>query len=422
MRFNAAEWIKLSLLSLFIVAALGALMRYKIAFDFPFLNQKNILHAHSHFAFLGWISQVLYVLLVRYIVQAVPGANIRQYTALLCANLVCAYAILVSFVIQGYGPVSITFLSVSIAIACFFASIFFSDLRKVQGSDPSVPWFRAAIWFNLLSSAGTLYLGYMMASHRFNENWYLAAVYFYLHFQYNGFFLFSCGGLAVNEAARLLPDFRYDKRIFTAFFVSAVPAYFLSVLWATLPAWLYVIVALSAVVQLLGWLRFAATIRKALPGARNLKPYVKYLAVFVSVAFSVKLLLQLGSTVPVVSKLAFGFRPVVIAYLHLVLLAFITVFLLAYFYSTRLLRIDKTTRQALTLFTAAVFLNELVLAVQGAASFGYVPIGYVNEMLFGVSVLLFAGALMLLLSQVKYRKKVQHPLTRAAAGKEYSVS
>lgn len=120
---------------------------------------------------------------------------------------------------------------------------------------------------------------------------------------------------------------------------------------------------------------------------------------FVGLAFTIKLLLQLGSTLPELSKLAFGFRPVVIAYLHLVLLAVISVFLLAYFYATELIHNSKKTVIALSVFLAGVFLNEVVLAIQGVASFSYLPIKYVNEILFFVSVILLAGALMIVFSQ-----------------------
>lgn len=54
------KWLGWGLFNLAIVAFYGVTMRYKIAFDFPFFDQKNLLHAHSHFAFSGWISQILY--------------------------------------------------------------------------------------------------------------------------------------------------------------------------------------------------------------------------------------------------------------------------------------------------------------------------------------------------------------------------
>jgi hypothetical protein len=60
---HTSRWIPLVLASLVLVASLGVLMRYKIAFEFPYLDQKNLQHAHSHFAFAGWVTQALMLLI-----------------------------------------------------------------------------------------------------------------------------------------------------------------------------------------------------------------------------------------------------------------------------------------------------------------------------------------------------------------------
>ena len=106
---------------------------------------------------------------------------------------------------------------------------------------------------------------------------------------------------------------------------------------------------------------------------------------------SLKLLLQLGSTVPFISQLAFGFRPIVIAYLHLILLAIITLFLLFYITANHLIFITKKIKIGILIFSIGVLLNELVLAIQGVASFSYTVIPYVNEILFGIALVLLFG-------------------------------
>ena len=67
-----SDWLKhkglhISIFNLTIVAFLGVLMRYKIGFEFPFFDQKNIQHAHSHFAFTGWITRTLFVLMLLFL-------------------------------------------------------------------------------------------------------------------------------------------------------------------------------------------------------------------------------------------------------------------------------------------------------------------------------------------------------------------
>ncbi len=70
-------WLKFSVFNFFLVALLGVIMRYKIQFSFPYLDQKHLQEAHSHFAFYGWITNVLYVLIVHYISKVNPLVKLR---------------------------------------------------------------------------------------------------------------------------------------------------------------------------------------------------------------------------------------------------------------------------------------------------------------------------------------------------------
>ena len=121
MALNIKFWLKISLLNLLIVAALGVLMRYKIGFDFPYFNQKNIQHAHSHFAFAGWITHALYILMIHYILKRIPQVETKNYKNIIIINLICSYGMLFSFFFQGYGILSILLSTITIIIACFFA-------------------------------------------------------------------------------------------------------------------------------------------------------------------------------------------------------------------------------------------------------------------------------------------------------------
>jgi hypothetical protein len=307
---------------------------------------------------------------------------------------------LFSFSYNGYSTLSIILSTITIIIACFFAFYYFKDLENVNDSTPSKPWFKAALLFNIISSVGTFYLAYMMASRNFNEHWYLASVYFYLHFQYNGFFIFSCLGIFFSECNSIFPQFKYDKVFFKLFYISFVPAYFLSTLWAKLPIWLYIIVVIAAFIQVFVWIKIIKAIKTSLKlGGTTLNKFQIYLFLFVGIAFTIKLLLQLGSTIPAVSTLAFGFRPIVIAYLHLVLLAVISVFILSYLYTFKLIEVNKLTTTAFGVFVIGILLNELVLAVQGIAAFSYIVVKYVNETLFGISLILLIGAFLMVFSQ-----------------------
>ena len=404
MQFKAKFWLQFSLLNLLIVALLGLLMRYKIGFEFPLFNQKNLQHSHSHFAFAGWISHTLMVLMVGFLERKGPSPEASgalrvtkmkrtfSYNTLLTANLICAYGMLVFFIIQGYAALSIVFSTASIVVAYVFGYQFWKDLKQVSPEWLSVHWFKSAIFFNVISSFGTFALAFMMITKNIHQNEYLASIYYYLHFQYNGWFFFACMGLLFHFFNLKTTEHPFFTKVFWLFFAACIPAYFLSTLWLNLPVWLYVLTVVAAFVQSYAWFKLLAVLAQTRKGYfENYPFFLRYIIVFVAVACSIKLLLQLGSTIPALSQLAFGFRPIVIAYLHLVLLAVISLFLLFYIYVNHYFYISKPIKFGVILFSVGVFLNELVLAVQGIASFSYTLIPMVNELLFAVAVLLVLG-------------------------------
>lgn len=409
MLFNSNRWLKFSLLNLLIVALIGLLMRYKIGFEFPFLDQKHLQHSHSHFAFSGWITHTLMVLMIVFLEKRAKNIVLRQahddrgekkiehrffkkYNSLLTTNLICAYGMLVFFIIQGYGLFSIIFSTASIVVSCVFAYYFVKDLKLISDEVLAKNWFKAALFFNVISSLGTFALAYMMVTKNIHQNEYLASIYYYLHFQYNGWFFFSCMGLLFSFLNLKSSENLFFKKTFWLFFASCIPAYFLSTLWLDLPIWIYLITVIAAFIQVYTWFRFLIIIVKTKREfLQNFSFFLRYILLFVGFALSVKFLLQLGSTIPVLSKLAFGFRPIVIAYLHLVLLAIISLFLLFYIYANHLIQFNNQIKRGVIIFSIGVLLNEIILAIQGIASFSYTPIPFVNELLLGAAIVLVLG-------------------------------
>lgn len=402
MQLNTKFWLKFSLLNLCIVASLGVLMRYKIGFEFPYFNQKNLQHSHSHFAFAGWLSHTLMVLMVYYLQSKIAEFQGNKYNKIIIANLICSYGMLVFFIIQGYGMISIAFSTASIFVAYYFTYVFIKDLKLIDSDLLSKSWFKAALFFNVISSLGTFYLAYMMASKNFVQDYYLSSIYYYLHFQYNGWFFFACMGLIFGFLNLRKSEHPFYETSYKLFTIACIPAYFLSILWLDLPNWLYAITVIAAIVQVYAWFKFFFILLKTRKNSlENYAPLLRYILIFVSLALSIKILLQLGSTVPVISQLAFGFRPIVIAYLHLVLLAIITLFLLFYIYANHLIFITKNIKYGVLLFAIGVIINEIVLAIQGIAAFSYIIIPYVNEILFGAAIVLFVGIVIITYYSIK---------------------
>lgn len=387
----------IGLISLLVVASLGVLMRIKIGFEFPYFDQKNLQHAHSHFAFNGWVSLMLMYFMVQFLQRQLELQVSKKYIPLLIINIFTAFGMLISFGANGYNPVSIFFSTAALLNSIVFSYWFYKDMNRVI-NHPSVVWFLAALFFQIISTFGTLYLIYMMVSKTLEQHGYLASVYWFLHFQYNGWFFFACVGLWADWLWEQR-KYRIGGKVFKLFFLSCIPAYGLSVLWMKLSWPIYIIVAMGTLLQTIGfiWL-IKQTIASGIMQIFKSDLVKKMTWIFVGVALIIKFTLQLGSTVPEISRLAFGFRPVVIAYLHLVLLAIISVFLIGYLHMTGQIKNNPIMRLGIRSFLFFVLLNELMLAIQGIASFSYLPIPGVNMILFAISIGLWMSILAIVFS------------------------
>ncbi len=395
------QWLKISLINLFLVAAIGVVLRYKIAFSLPIVDQKHLLHGHSHFAFTGWITQALMSLLLYYLHQQNGSINFKKYRFVIYGNLITAYGMLISFPLEGYGFYSILFSTASIFISYYFAFLYWGDLNKIVLHSPVQLWLKAGLIFNAISSIGAFALAIMMAARIIHQNWYLAAEYFYLHFQYNGWFFFSCMGLFTSILIRVVPH----QKLYWSFYLFAaamLPAYFLSALWMSIPGWVYILVVAAAIAQLIGWLIMIKQIKKYWHLIRNIiTGVIARLLLLSALALSIKLFLQLGSTLPAFSTLAFGFRPIVIGYLHLVLLGVISLFLLGFIFLTGAITINRNTILGAFLFSTGIIINEFFLMVQGITALSYISIPFINEYLLIIAGIMFSGLAFIILGVSK---------------------
>jgi hypothetical protein len=396
------KWLTISIFNLLLVATLGVVLRYKIAFYLPFVQQKFLLHSHSHFAFAGWITQTLMILLVHHLSVKNGEDSIRKYRWLLYANLFTAYGMLVSFIIQGYAFFSISFSTLSIFVSYFFAAYYWKDLNKLNENKVSHWWFKAALVFSVLSSIGAFSLAFMMANKISHQNWYLASIYFFLHFQYNGWFFFAGMGLLVSRLEVITSAHKYLKIAFLLFGFACIPAYFLSALWLPIPEIIYVIIIAAVIAQLAGWVLMTKVfISNKVFINQHFSKYGKVLLLLSAIAFSIKLLLQSGSIHPALSQLSYGFRPIIIGYLHLVLLAVTSIFIIGYIVSFELIPVTKKLTTGIFIFVAGIIINELLLMAQGVAGLSYNIIPYINIWLFIAALILFSGISIIFISRLK---------------------
>lgn len=398
------RWVILALLNLLIVALVGLFLRLLHIYSLPKVNYEFLLHAHSHFAFAGWAFLALYTAFVHSFIPNKVALN-KSYKAMFWLMQIAAFGMLFSFPFEGYAAISISFSTLFVAVSYWFSWRFFKDTKPEKKNQVSFKFAKAALIFLVISSIGPFSLGPIMANGGRGSHLYFNALYFYLHFQYNGWFSFGLFALLFRWIEQR--HFMYSQKSALLFYRlmvwACVPAFLLSVLWIHPDTWVYFLGGLAGFLQIIALIPFWKIVRQCSHVIGNqLSKIVKTLFSLSAILFTIKLTLQLLSAIPMISRWAYEIRNFVIGYLHLVLLGFFTLFLLAYFIGHKLLAIDhRWVRWGLACFVAGILITELLIFSQGLAVLLNTTIPNFNLILFFASVLLPTGVVLILHRQFR---------------------
>ncbi|RYY65789.1 MAG: hypothetical protein EOO12_06040, partial [Chitinophagaceae bacterium] len=277
----------MALACLLLVALLGLLLRAT-----PFLpalpfSYHNLLHAHSHFAFGGWVHPVLLALLLRAFPELRTRIRTGHWIALALLLPLSALGMLLTFPVQGYGSASIAFSTLSLLAGFYEAALVFRALKGLPPT-PARRFLRAAMGWMILSAIGPFATGPIAASGGLGSPLYYDAIYAYLHFQYNG--CFSLLVLALWYRSLEKEGQRTSSRAFRFFHWAVLPTYALSLLWIGPPLWVHAIGGAGALLQGAGFVCLLRDCRRV----RRLHP----LLLLSAVALGGKLLLQILSALP----------------------------------------------------------------------------------------------------------------------------
>jgi hypothetical protein len=397
------QWALFALFNFTILVAAGVLLRYKILFPLPFVEQKHLLHGHSHFAFAGWVSLSLYILTI-YLLQ--PGvALLKKLAWLLAAQQMASYGMLFTFPVTGYAAASISFSTMSILISWVFAWLVIKELAERQQNTLEKKWLIAGQLCNVISASGTFTLAYLMVTKNLRQDWYFGSVYFFLHFQYNGFFLFTIGALFMNYLSNTLKfiDTIAANRLYYLLLLSLIPSWFLSLMWMRIPTWMYYSAVAAALIQLAAiWYFIKLLYSQRQRFQTETHATGKWFWYASGLAFIAKIILQGLSAIPQLNTYAFGVRPIVIGFLHLVLLVFVSLFLIGYFLEKGMLNTANTpAKTAAVTLLITVLLNEMLLLLQGVAAMSYNTFPCMNHALLICALLIFLALMALLFLQNK---------------------
>lgn len=391
-------WFRIALANFFIAAVMGAILRYAFVVEIPWLEFRNFLHGHSHVAMLGWLYLAVYAMLVQAFLR-----EDQQRRPFYRYNFIVAQAsvlgMLVAFPLQGYGAVSIAFSTLHGLASYFFAYRLMKDMPR-DGSISRL-FARAALLFMIFSTLALWAMPAIVIGGMQGKAIYYMTVQFYLHFQFNGWFVFAVLGLffKLMESRGIALAQKPALWFFRLLAVSAFLTYALAVAWAEpLPA-VFAANSLGAGLQLLALAFFAAVVMRLHRQLhRHIGGWGLWLIKIAFACFALKVLMQTAVIVPSIATVAYTVRNFVIGFIHLILLGVVTMFTLGYAVLNGLLADRSPWRRAgLWLLLAGFFSSELLLFLQGLmfwAALGFLPFYY--EALFGLSALVPAGVLLML--------------------------
>src|SRR5690606_33504993 len=347
------KFFRIPLIFFALSAAMGLLLRWHFVEPVGWITYTYWLHAHSHIMFLGWVSNVLYLIFVYNYVQEKWQTRYRRLFLVMQAMLV---GMVISFPMQGYGAFSIAFSTVHTICLVVFSFRLLADLRSTPSSIST--WnTKASLIFFLISAVGPFAIAATGMLGLAQTQWYYFSVYYYLHFQYNGFFTFGALALFFHLLESRGVDFsREDAKIAGWFLaIACVPAYFLSTLWAD-PGVLFnaigFVAGLLQVAFLLFFRRMVRLTGSSLRGQLGKVP-TRVLALVLA-SLITKVMLQLLSAHGDIALLAGSNRSFVMAYLHLVLIGVISLTLISWYYLAGML--GKTSLLAIGLIIVGFIL------------------------------------------------------------------
>jgi hypothetical protein len=323
---------------------------------------------------MGWLYSGLYILIVR-------SFNLKGaiYTRLFWLTQVAVVGMLLSFPFQGYGFFSISFTTVHLGLSYFFSIRVFLDIKKGNLSKTnSVVLLKSALVLLFISTLGTWALGAVMNSPLKGTAWYYGAIQFFLHYQFNGWFIF--GSLSVFFKYLENSSIQVKQSLFSWFYwmllFSCVMTFALAVTWSTPDKRLFWINSIGVIIQfgaLLCICRLIHFVKDQLKSA--LKSWTLSIWMLAFIFLSLKIVVQALVAIPALAVVSYTIRIFVVGFIHLLMLGVISLFLFGAFHQARE-KTAKPEKVGINLFLIGFLTTELLLFIQGIllwTEWGYLP-------------------------------------------------
>lgn len=391
---NLQHHIRVALLYFLIAALLGTTLRLFVQIDIP-AQYRFLVHTHSHIALLGWVYVALTTLL--YKLYLAPAGVTKAYQRIFIFTQITLAGMLLSFPVQGYALFSILFSTLFIVASYFFAALFLKKAAPEMGNRLSFKLCKWAVIYMVISSLGPWALGAIMNTLGSTSVWYKMSIYYYLHFQYNGWFILALMGVLCYfmEEKGFEPEQSKHRLWLRLFNGSVVLTFFLSTLF-TKPHWiLYALGGVGAILQTWILLLFFFWVLPLWKNFRShLKSGVAAMLLSAGLLLGIKNDLQLLSAIPYFAQIAFSNLDCVIGYLHLVFLGVVSIGLFAFLIQSGLMSLSR--KQYAGYLTAFV-LTETLIFYKGTAIWLRSPLFENYYLILSIGSLIFPAVLLWIL-------------------------
>ena len=378
------------LINFLIAALMGLALRFSFINSIG-LNYRYLTHAHSHVAMLGWVYLMLFTLFVHYFVPE----KLKIINRLFWVTEFAVVGMMLSFPFQGYAAISISFSTLHIFCSYYFVYLIWKHLKT--NSRVCQKLLKASLLFMVFSTIGVWCLGPAVSMLGQTSAFYQIAIQFFLHFQFNGWFLIAV--IAVFFHFLKVEDSKLFKQFFYLLIASTVLTFALPIQWFAPHNSLIWMNGLGAILQLLALFKCFQIIKPKLKILAATKTkIVFYMYSFALFCFVLKVVIQSLSILPEFSKVVYNHRNFVIGFIHLLMLGVITGFLFAFILKNNLIKDSKILNIGIYSFILSFLLTELLLLIQGIIFYlgsGMLPHYYLLLFLFsiflplGISVLLY---------------------------------
>lgn len=379
------------LINFFIAALMGLLLRYTFIGGSIF-NYRFLTHAHSHVAMLGWVYLMLFTFYVHYFV---PEKS-KYYSRLFWITQLAVVGMMLSFPLQGYAAVSISFSTLH--IFCSYAFVY-SIWRDMSIKNPTTKILvKTSLVFMVISTLGVWCLGPAVGLLGQASAFYQIAIQFFLHFQFNGWFLIAAIAILFHKLS-ITPS-NQTKLFIRLLISSTVITMALPIHWFANHPLLYWFNLIGVVLQLMALYYFIILIKSPLKTrVTQHKLSLKIIFAFALCCFVLKIILQSISLIPEFAATLHNHHNFVIGFIHLTMLGVISGFLFAFLFQSKLIRDSNLSKTGVYIFLFGIVSTEIILFAQGASLYlqqGSLPHYYI--ILFIASILLPLGILLLLIS------------------------